>query len=158
TIVPHDLSLHWEQTVAFLTILTEQWPAILEAERASDPIAHRDAALRLAARRWNEVPPSFPVIAAGSTGSVPATAELLRTIAYMPNGAVVLPGIDLALDREAWDATESGHPQHGMRQLLEKLDATRRDVEAWSDAVDPRAARSRLIAEALRPAETTPAW
>jgi ATP-dependent helicase/nuclease subunit B len=158
TIVPEDLSLHWEQTVQFLSILTEEWPGLLQAEKASDPAAHRDAALRLAARRWADAPPSFPVIAAGSTGSVPATAELLRTIAYMPNGAVVLPGIDLGLDREAWDAAESGHPQHGMRQLLEKLDATRLDVELWGEGGDPRAARSRLIAEALRPAETTPAW
>ncbi|MDZ4866288.1 MAG: double-strand break repair protein AddB [Alphaproteobacteria bacterium] len=158
TIVPENLSLHWEQTVQFLSILTEQWPALLAAEKASDPAMHRDAALRLAAQRWAAAPPSFPVIAAGSTGSVPATAELLRTIAYMPNGAVVLPGIDLGLDREAWEAAESGHPQHGMQQLLEKLDATRLDVELWGEGGDPRAARTRLIAEALRPAETTPAW
>jgi ATP-dependent helicase/nuclease subunit B len=115
TIVPEDLSLHWEQTVQFLSILTEQWPGLLAAEKASDPAAHRDAALRLAARRWAEAPPSFPVIAAGSTGSVPATAELLRTIAYMPNGAVVLPGIDLGLDRDAWDAAESGRDTVGRR-------------------------------------------
>jgi ATP-dependent helicase/nuclease subunit B len=158
TIVPQELSLHWEQTVQFLTLLTEQWPHLLQAENASDPAAHRDAALRLAARRWKETPPSFPVIAAGSTGSVPATAELLKTIAYMPNGAAVLPGIDLTLDRAAWEATEAGHPQHGMRLLLERLDATRLDVEAWATVQDPRAARARLIAEALRPAETTPAW
>ena len=160
-VVPAELSLHWEQTVQFLAILTEQWPDLLKAENASDPAAHRDAALRLAAQRWREAPPSFPVIAAGSTGSVPATAELLKTIAYMPNGAVVLPGVDLTLEREAWEATDSGHPQHGMRMLLEKLDATRRDVEPWGATCDDgavRAARSRLISEALRPAETTPAW
>ena len=39
-----------------------------------------------------------PVIAAGSTGTVPATARLLKTIASLPNGAVVLPGLDLTLD------------------------------------------------------------
>jgi ATP-dependent helicase/nuclease subunit B len=31
-------------------------------------------------------------------------------------------------------------------------------VEAWREGVDPRRARTRLIGEALRPAETTPAW
>ena len=36
----------------------------------------------------------YPVIAAGSTGTVPATARLLATIASLPNGAVVLPGLD----------------------------------------------------------------
>jgi ATP-dependent helicase/nuclease subunit B len=157
TLVPHELSRHWEKTLAFLGILTKEWPKILEAEQASDPAAHRDAALRQAAARWREVPPGFPVIAAGSTGSVPATAELLRTIAYMPNGAVVLPGIDLELDREAWEAAEAGHPQHGMRQLLAKMDASRGDVEAWTER-RPHRARVRLLAEALRPADTTPAW
>lgn len=157
TLVPHELSRHWEKTLQFLSILTKEWPAILEAEGASDPAAHRDTALRQAAARWREVAPGFPVIAAGSTGSVPATAELLRTIAYMPNGAVVLPGIDLELDRDTWEATEAGHPQHGMRQLLAKMDATRADVEAWTDRA-PHRARVRLLAEALRPAAKTPAW
>lgn len=157
SIVPQELARHWEKTLAFLGLLTKEWPHILEAEKASDPAAHRDAALRLAAARWKETPPGFPVIAAGSTGSVPATAELLRTIAYMPNGAVVLPGIDLELDRVAWEAAEAGHPQHGMRQLLLKMDATRGDVEAWT-ARSGSSARVRLIAEALRPAATTPAW
>lgn len=157
TLVPHELSRHWEKTLQFLGLLTQEWPGILAGEGASDPAAHRDAALRQAAARWREVAPGFPVIAAGSTGSVPATAALLRTIAYMPNGAVVLPGIDLELDRETWEATEAGHPQHGMRQLLATMDATRGDVEAWTDRA-PHRARVRLLAEALRPAETTPAW
>lgn len=161
TIVPDELSEHWEKTLQFLEILTATWPVVLRAENASDPAAHRDAALREAARRWREKPPEFQVVAAGSTGSVPATAELLRTIAHMPNGAVVLPGIDLTLDPASWQAMESGHPQHAMKQLLVKFDATRGDVEQWVDfggKPQPGAARDRLIAEALRPAETTPAW
>jgi ATP-dependent helicase/nuclease subunit B len=157
-LVPAELSQHWEKTLAFLTILTEQWPKLLIAEAAADPAQHRDAALRRAAASWRASPPDFPIVAAGSTGSVPATAELLRTIAYLPKGAVVLPGIDLTLDRAAWEATESGHPQHGMRQLLAKMYATRGDVEPWIEGATLRDARSRLIAEALRPAETTPAW
>lgn len=158
SLVPNDLARHWEKTLSFLSILSEQWPLLLANEGASDPATHRDAALRRAAERWKGAPPDFPVVAAGSTGSVPATAELLRAIAYVPNGAVVLPGVDLELDREAWEATEAGHPQHGMRQLLAKMDATRGDVEPWIAGLPVSRARNRLIAEALRPAETTPAW
>ncbi|MCE9521414.1 MAG: double-strand break repair protein AddB, partial [Alphaproteobacteria bacterium] len=161
TLVPAELSEHWEHTLAFLKILTVEWPKILTAEFATDPATHRDMALRQTAEAWRLQPPPFPVIAAGSTGSVPATGELLKTIAYLPLGAVVLPGIDLALEREAWEATESGHPQHGMGQLLVRMDATRADVEPWragEAAEGPRAARVRLISEALRPADTTPAW
>ncbi|MBP6012867.1 MAG: double-strand break repair protein AddB [Alphaproteobacteria bacterium] len=158
TLVPHELARHWEKTLTFLSILSEAWPKLLISEGASDPATHRDMALRRAAERWKSAPPDFPVVAAGSTGSVPATAELLRAIAYLSNGAVVLPGVDLELDREAWEAAESGHPQHGMRQLLAKMDATRGDVEPWVDGLAVARARSRLIAEALRPAATTPAW
>ena len=43
-----------------------------------------------------------PVIAAGSTGSIPATAELIATIARLPHGAVVLPGLDTDLDEPSW--------------------------------------------------------
>ena len=66
------------------------------APRPADPRARRSGLL--AARL------AGPVIAAGSTGSVPATAALLAAIARLPNGAVVLPGLDQGLDAEAWDA------------------------------------------------------
>ncbi len=45
---------------------------------------------------------SDPVIAAGSTGSMPATAKLLAAIAQLPHGAVVLPGLDTDLDEDSW--------------------------------------------------------
>ncbi len=156
-LVPKELAEHWNKTLTFLTIITENWPALLESQPAIDPSVHRNLALRKAAAQWKESPPDYPIIAAGSTGSVAATAELLRTIAYLPLGAVVLPGLDSDIDAESWEATGPGHPQHGMRSLLEKLAATRGDVQVWTRA-GTRADRVRLIAEALRPAETTPRW
>ena len=70
------------------------------------------------------------MIAAGSTGTVPATARLLKVIASLPNGAVVLPGLDLSLDEKSWAslAEHPEHPQTGMAELLNKLGATRDDV------------------------------
>jgi ATP-dependent helicase/nuclease subunit B len=156
-LVPGELSAHWEQTIAFLDILATAWPAILEDEKRSDPAVHRDQALRRAAAEWLETPPLHPVIAAGSTGSVPATAELLHAVARLPQGAVVLPGLDLKIDDVSWDELGPSHPQHGMAQLLRRFGAERTDVEPWTDAA-PRGARVRLIAEAMRPAATTVAW
>ncbi len=156
-LVPGELSAHWEQTVAFLDILATSWPSILCAEKKTDPAMHRDASLRRAARLWLEAPPTHPVIAAGSTGSVPATAVLLHAISRLPQGAVVLPGLDLQLDEASWNALSPNHPQHGMAQLLRKFDVTRNEVRPWTDA-SPRADRVRLIAEAMRPAATTVVW
>ena len=103
-----------------------------------------------------------PVIAAGSTGTVPATARLLKVIASLPNGAVVLPGLDKSLDEESW-ATLAEHPEHpqaGMAELLRKL-GVRRDEVATVPGSEPDAAsraRLHLASEALRPAESTEHW
>jgi ATP-dependent helicase/nuclease subunit B len=72
----------------------------------------------LEAERLAASPLRGPVIAAGSTGTVPATARLLQVIASLPNGAVVLPGLDLTLDDESWDRVGPEHPQAGMAALL----------------------------------------
>ena len=103
-----------------------------------------------------------PVIAAGSTGTVPATARLLKVIASLPNGAVVLPGLDKSLDEESW-ATLSEHPEHpqaGMAELLRKLGARRDEVAIVPGSEPDAASRARLYlaSEALRPAESTEQW
>jgi double-strand break repair protein AddB len=103
-----------------------------------------------------------PVIAAGSTGTVPATARLLQVIASLPNGTVVLPGLDKSLDEESW-ATLAEHPEHpqaGMAELSRKL-GVRRDEVATVPGSEPDAvsrARLYLASEALRPAESTEHW
>jgi len=103
-----------------------------------------------------------PVIAAGSTGTVPATARLLKTIASLPNGAVVLPGLDTFLDDESWSelGREPEHPQCGMAQLLRELGVSRADVAYLPGASPGPGARARLhlVSEALRPAASTDRW
>ena len=86
------------------------------------------------------------VIAAGSTGSIPATRELLKVIAHLPNGAVVLPGLDRMLDDASWETLDPGHPQYGLKQLLDRIGATRDSVKDW----DGGAARTRRNSAAWR--------
>jgi len=159
-LVPDDYAAHWQDTLKFLTIITEFWPGILDERGLIDPAAHRNAVLETQARVWERQPPDGPVIAAGSTGSIPATADLLAVVAGMPNGALVLPGLDQDCDDETWEAIrhDEAHPQHGLALLLGKLELDRRSVRPWNDAGDPRAARARLIGEAMRPAATTESW
>ena len=97
------------------------------------------------------------MIAAGSTGSQPATRELLSVIAALPQGAVVLPGLDRDMDDESWAKLDPTHPQFGLRELLGVLGQDRRKVADWPGAgSDP--ARRLLISELMRPAETSDAW
>ncbi|MEG6508318.1 double-strand break repair protein AddB [Methyloligella sp. 2.7D] len=161
-LAPEELAEHWNQTIDFLEIVTKHWPAYL-AEAGLDSPAARQTRLRQAENaRLLETPPDGPVIAAGSTGTVPATARLLATIASLPNGAVVLPGLDLSLDEESWArlAAHPEHPQSGMAELLRRLEASRGDV-AWLPGTEPdehASKRLHFVSEVLRPAESTERW
>ena len=156
-LAPADLAEHWQDVSHFLDVLQEGWPAVLEAEQAMNPAARRVQTLRALANRLQAAPPSGMVIAAGSTGSIPATAELLAVIARLPQGAVVLPGLDRTLDEESWNALDPGHPQFGLRQLLKTIGTDREDVKDWIE-VETCPAREVLLSETLRPAPTTDAW
>jgi ATP-dependent helicase/nuclease subunit B len=161
TLARADLAQHWNIVVDFLRIIAEQWPKLLAAEGAAEPARHRDTQLRALSERLKAQAPRAPVIAAGSTGSIPATAELLKTIAHLPAGAVVLPSLDRDLDESSWEALDAAHAQFGLRQLLAHLDVGRGDVAAWTplpEAFAGRASRVRFLSEALRPPPTTDAW
>jgi len=156
-LAPLPLAEHWQEAGGFLAYLYEKWPGILEDEGCADIAARRDQAIRALANRMEKAPPPGLVIAAGSTGSVPATAELLGVIARLPGGALVLPGLDCALDGESWDKLDPGHPQYGLKQLLDRIGVTRDAVKNWGDTI-PNTAREHLLSETLRPAPTTDAW
>ncbi|MEJ2517841.1 MAG: double-strand break repair protein AddB, partial [Methyloceanibacter sp.] len=160
-LVPEELAAHWAETVEFLTIVTEQWPAYLNEIGLVSPVGRRNLLMAQETERLASGSP-YPVIAAGSTGTVPATARLLRTIAHLENGAVVLPGLDLMLDAESWETVHRHpeHPQAGMAELLKKLGASRDEVALvpGSDPGPAARARLRLASETLRPAETTERW
>ncbi len=163
TLTPEEYPAYWTVTLEFLRIVTEQWPRHLEEQGLADPVARRDALLRAEAARLKANPPKAPVIAAGSTGSILATAELLGAIANLPMGAVVLPGLDQDLDEAGWaaigtrdDAPVPSHPQYGLKLLLAMLGVSREDVVSL--AGEAGAPRSRLMGAAMRPAETTDAW
>ncbi|HUD50104.1 double-strand break repair protein AddB, partial [Parvibaculum sp.] len=164
SLVPDEFAEYWQITIEFLKLLTERWPEELAGLGFMEGAARRNALLETQAAAWTQVPPSKPVIAAGSTGSIPATADLLSVVARLPAGAVVLPGLDTELDKESWNAiggpgTQS-HPQYGLKQLLTHLRVDRDDVALWPgvEPVAARRARIRLLSEALRPADTTSLW
>lgn len=162
-LVPEAYAEHWAQTVAFLNILRTQWPAYLEASGQIDPADRRNRLMQAQAAAWRANPPDFSVIAAGSTGSIPSTAALIATVATLPRGMVVLPGLDRHLEDAAWPfvAEDSTHPQFGLALLLKKLGVSREDVADWPAPNLDRpvnTGRVHLISEALRPASTTDRW
>lgn len=156
-LVEGNFASHWQRTLKFLAIVGEHWPQMLAARGRIDAIERRTLAIRNQARRWRERPPQTPVIAAGSTGSQPATRDLLAAIAELPQGAVVLPGLDHDMDEASWEALDPSHPQYGLRELLSALGRARSDVAEWPGAAGG-SARHFLITELMRPAETSDSW
>jgi len=156
-LVEGNFASHWQQTLKFLAIVGKAWPEILAERGQIDALDRRTRSIRAQAARWRERPPATPVIAAGSTGSQPATRELLSVIAGLPRGVVVLPGLDRDMDNESWAKLDPTHPQFGLRELLNALGQGRHQVADWpGPAGDP--ARRFLISELMRPAETSEAW
>jgi len=158
-LVPSDLAQHWQITLRFLEIISEAWPAILAAEGMLDPADRRRKLMELQAEAWRKAPPETPIIVAGSTGSIRATADLMKVVAGLPQGELVLPGLDRAADERTWAAIgeEPTHPQHTLHRLLTHLEVTREQVSTWpvATAPEPRAA---LLQRALKPAATTDDW
>jgi len=168
-LVPDNLDQYWQHSLQFLQIARRTWPDYLAEIGKIEPAARRDFLIGAEARRLS-AHHAGPVIAAGSTGSMPATAKFLHAVAKLANGAVVLPGLDTDLDEEAWTTIggvktaagafdihpASNHPQFAMHALLRRFGIARRDVEILS----PPAAdgREMLLSEAMRPSHATGHW
>ena len=165
-LVPEDHADYYKLTLDFLKIISEFWPQYLNEIKRVDPSVRRDTLIRAAAARLAD-PASGPVVAAGSTGSIPATAALLNAIAGHPNCAVVLPGLDRDLDETGWTAIGDpdgaaapafAHPQFGMKQLIAAIGIPRDEVLPIGTPPVSVAPRVRLLSEAMRPAATLDAW
>lgn len=166
-LVPDDLDDYWKQTLDFLKFVEPLWRAILAERGAIESAERRDKLIEAEAKRLSGS--NAPVIAAGSTGSMPATAKLLATIAKLKHGAVVLPGLDTDLDEASWqriagitdDKTHdglpaAGHAQFAMQALLTRLGIGRDEVATLRAPASH--GREFLVSEALRPATTTDLW
>ncbi|MGV3579204.1 double-strand break repair protein AddB [Brevundimonas sp.] len=164
TLAEADFAEHWQKSADFLGLVVKAWPERLAELGLIDASERRTKLLRLLAERWDSHPPQGPVIAAGSTGTVKAAADVLIAVAKASSGCVVLPGLDADLGEDAWQAIEEQHPQSALKRLLERADIDRAEVRSWfrrpaEPAVEARGlARQRLINEALRPAEATADW
>jgi len=159
-LVPDEFAENWQLTIEFLKLVTARWPEELEKLGLINPAHRRNLLLDAETAILNEEKSKKPIIAAGSTGSIPATAALLEAISRLPNGAVVLPGLDLMLDEDSFLDCPHSHPQYGMKQLLARIGAARDDVSLWPgcEISDSQEARTRFLSEAMRPAETTEKW
>lgn len=169
-LVPPEFKKQWGRTAEFLKIITDTWPQKLQEMGQVDPEEHRNALIQIQAAHWMEKPSGNPIIAAGFMDADPATLGLLQAVAAMPQGAIILPGMDMGLDDKSWDVLTPVHPQYGFKKILEATGKTRKEVqELVGTAVHSEHARAnnpevtakerqKLLREAMRPVGTAEGW
>ena len=154
-----DISGHWERALSFINMVRPYF----EGETAPGVEARQRACVMGLAARWQHNPPQHPIIIAGSTGSRGTTFELMKAVAGLPKGALVLPGFDFDMPKHVWDKlidprTGEDHPQYRFSKLLRALNTEADQVRRWIDEGPPNPARNKLISLALRPAPVTHHW
>ena len=155
-----DQSGHWARIKVFLGIISIFFN---KTNQTPDPEERQRMVIEALIEQWETSPPDHPVIIAGSTGSRGATQRLMRAVANLPQGAVVLPGFDHVMPAHVWQTMSDAmhaedHPQYRFHDLLEKLGLSASNVAPWTQAMPPNPARNRLISLSLRPAPVTDQW
>lgn len=173
-----ELAKHWQDNTRLFALVFKLWDAWLSERGLIDAAERRNRLFERAERRWRDDPPETPIVAAGVTSAAPALARMLRVVADLPQGAVVLPDLDLALPPEAWEELgragapidgEPGvfgkgdavtHPQYHLKLLLNRMGVNRAEVQAWHRrgmaASEPE--RSHAVSSLFLPPKASRAW
>ncbi len=160
-LVEGDLARHWQASARFLNLALEVWPGRLAALGLVDVATRRVLLLRRLAEAGATRPPDGVIVAAGSTGSAPAAADLLAAIAAAPRGAWCCPGSTsrspttpgprstTSIRRAGSNACSTGSSCPAPRSPTGTRPPIARRQGRW---------RRRLINEALRPPVATADW
>ncbi|WP_120717751.1 PD-(D/E)XK nuclease family protein [Tsuneonella amylolytica] len=173
-----DQSEHWQRAILLFARVQARWLAELQASGRLDAAARRNRLFEHAARRWRHSPPATPIVAAGVTSAAPALANMLRVVSELPQGAVILPDLDLAMPQAVWDELGAAgasdnpgdppfargdavtHPQYHLKLLLNRMGVNRAEVRPWHrrgiGAAEPE--RSHAISNLFLPPQASKAW
>jgi len=171
-----EMSGHWIENTKLFAAVHAMWRAELHTRGEIDAAARRNRLFARAAEKWRAEAPATPVVAAGVTSAAPALAELLRVVSELPQGAVILPDLDLSMPSDVWDELgEAGapdsdppfargdavtHPQYHLKLLLNRMGVARGEVDQWHRAGLGKGPpeRSHAISNLFLPPEASKAW
>ena len=155
---------HFQYAAELYKIIQTYWPERLRELDALEPKARQVEVLDKLTGQWEANAPNYPIIIAGSTGTLGATARLMACVSRLPKGVIVLPGLDNSPER-SWDNVAEQHPQNSLKNLLGEFGLDRGEVSNWphisgvEELQKPKlAARRLLLAESLVPVDNTADW
>ena len=173
-----DLASQWQEGIRLFARVQALWLDELIARGELDPADRRNRLFRAVARKWRAEPPAHPVVAAGVTSAAPGLTRLLRVVSQLPQGAVILPDLDLSMSDEVWEELgcagapqEAGgppfargdavtHPQYHLKLLLNRMGVARSEVRPWhrkGEAAAPPE-RSHAISSLFLPPVASKIW
>ena len=150
---------HYQNSIAIYKVIQDYWPKRLAELNLMGPMARRVSLLKALRSVWDKNPPKYPVIIAGSTGTLKATAELIKCVSYLDEGLVVLPGLQ-NLEDKSWENIGLQHPQYSLKKLTQIIGVNPKEIKTWPyiEKNDGLAARRIIISEALIPVQETGDW
>ncbi len=165
-----ELAGHWQNSYAQMRKLIPQYNAALVAMNRLGPAARRNLLLERLANSMKTQRPTHLIVAAGISTSAPAIANLLKTIAVLPNSLVIFPAIDLTMSDEQWErlgpvaqedtpfavsVSRETHPQFHLKLLLDRMGFRRDEIDQISTSA---ANVGDIISQIFNLAEETENW
>jgi ATP-dependent helicase/nuclease subunit B len=169
--VEADLAGHWQNSYGQLLAILPAYRDALMARSLLGPSERRNILLDRLGERLRDTPPAGLMIAAGITTAAKAVARVLSRVAILPQGCVILPGVDLPMADAQWDAlgpharndddikprrNHETHPQFHLKLLLHRMGFGRDEFEILSPAKPATQASS--IADIFCLPEDTANW
>ena len=165
-IVADEFAKHWQETIAFLSIITDNWDLILNERNQTQKASRQKILVDEQILNWQQNQPQNKIIMAGFANYQPTIAKMLKTVANLPNGQVIFYGLDNNLDDEAFAKINELHPQYGFKQFLSFLNVNRKDIleldfsdkEIKANGNTFNYTRVLLGSEIMRPSAATSSW
>ena len=166
-----DLAGHWQTAYGQLMRILPLYRQALHARALLGPAERRNLLLAGLESRIADSLGNKRVVAAGITTSAKGVARLLRRIALVRGGEVILPGLDLGLAEDRWQALSSQtpsderpqvrrnlevHPQFHLKLLLDKMGIDRSEVKTLPTAKADK--KASVISEIFCLPEHSVAW
>ena len=156
SLVPEEYASHWQQTVDFLSVITQKWPAYLSQAGVIDAASRHIKLLEIQTEVWKKSNTAKRIVVAATTATFPFMRRLVKDVLELKNGEVILSGLDKFLDDESYAQIDETHPQFELKRLLDYLKISRFEVRDFCSSKNVE--REKLAAEIMRPAKETHKW
>ena len=158
-----DYSEYWQRNKTFFILIRDY----LNTRKIITSEQYKWRVIDSLEKKWAANPPSHPIMIVGSTGSKGTNQRFIKLISNLPQGAVILPGVDFDIPKNVWDTLGGtkdsntnieDHPQYRLKALTSKLDITLSQIRKWTNVEPSVSARNKLISLSMQPSPVTDTW